>query len=195
MYCNTLFFKTIRIEKEIVNIDCKNSIFIIIRLNDIFGNNDFLERVVNPSKRSDFLNALWFIWQRICRLDIVSDRSHITNKIKKQQWLFQSLLLRTDVPIVSETHKSSDFINLLKKLNEKYPEGDIIRIVCDNHSAHKSKETRNFLATCPEGRFVLSRIFCMRCDQFLFVIYDDRHCFSPSAPNLFPIKYLCLVRS
>ena len=34
-----------------------------------------------------------------------------------------------------------------KKLNEKYPEGDIIRIVCDNHSAHKSKETRNFLAT------------------------------------------------
>ena len=115
--------------------------------------------------------------------------------IKKQQWLFQSLLLRTDVPIVSETHKSSDFINLLKKLNEKYPEGDIIRIVCDNHSAHKSKETTNFLATCPEGRFVLSRIFCMRCDQFLFLIYDDRHCFSPSAPNLFPVKYLCLVRS
>ena len=91
--------------------------------------------------------------------------------------------------------QSSDFINLLKKLNEKYPEGDIIRIVCDNHSAHKSKETTNFLATCPEGRFVLSRIFCMRCDQFLFLIYDDRHCFSPSAPNLFPVKYLCLVRS
>ena len=33
-------------------------------------------------------------------------------------------------------------------------EGDIIRIVCDNHSAHKSKETRNYLATRPEGRFV-----------------------------------------
>ena len=45
-----------------------------MRLNDIFGNNDFLERVVNPSKRSDFLNALCFIWQRIRRLDIVSDR-------------------------------------------------------------------------------------------------------------------------
>ena len=49
---------------------------------------------------------------------------------------------------------SGRYIHLLKKLNEKYPEGDIIRIVCDNHSAHKSKETRNFLATCPEGRFV-----------------------------------------
>lgn len=32
--------------------------------------------------------------------------------------------------------------------------GDIIRIVCDNHSAHKSKETRNYLSTLPEGRFV-----------------------------------------
>lgn len=35
-----------------------------------------------------------------------------------------------------------------------YPKGDIIRIVCDNHSAHKSKETRNYLSTLPEGRFV-----------------------------------------
>ena len=55
---------------------------------------------------------------------------------------------------VSETHKSSDFIELLKKLDDRYAEGDIIRIVCDNHSAHKSKETRNYLANRPEGRFV-----------------------------------------
>lgn len=64
------------------------------------------------------------------------------------------LLTGETVPVVSETHKSSDFINLLKKLDKKYPEGDVIRIICDNHSAHKSKETRNYLATCPEGRFV-----------------------------------------
>jgi transposase len=64
------------------------------------------------------------------------------------------LLTGEAIPVVSETHKSSDFINLLKKLDAKYPEGDAIRIVCDNHSAHKSKETRNYLATCPEGRFV-----------------------------------------
>lgn len=56
--------------------------------------------------------------------------------------------------MVSESHKSSDFINLLKKLDSKYPEGDIIRIICDNHSTHKSKETKNYLAACPEGRFV-----------------------------------------
>ena len=35
-----------------------------------------------------------------------------------------------------------------------YPEGDIIRIICDNHSAHKSKEVQNYLATRAEGRFV-----------------------------------------
>ena len=64
------------------------------------------------------------------------------------------LLTGEAIPLVSESHKSSDFINLLKKLDSKYPEGDVIRIICDNHSAHKSKETKNYLATCPEGRFV-----------------------------------------
>lgn len=64
------------------------------------------------------------------------------------------LLTGEAVPVVSETHKSSDFIALLKKLDAKYAEGDIIRIVCDNHSAHRSKETRNYLSTLPEGRFV-----------------------------------------
>ena len=56
--------------------------------------------------------------------------------------------------IVSETHKSSDFIELLKKFDAMYPDGDVIRIICDNHSAHKSKEVQNYLATKPEGRYV-----------------------------------------
>ena len=64
------------------------------------------------------------------------------------------LLTGEAIPYVSETHKSSDFIELLKILDARYPEGDVIRVVCDNHSAHKSKETRNYLATRPEGRFV-----------------------------------------
>lgn len=64
------------------------------------------------------------------------------------------LLTGIAIPVVSETHKSSDFITLLKKLDALYPKGDIIRIVCDNHSAHKSKETRNYLSTLTEGRFV-----------------------------------------
>ena len=64
------------------------------------------------------------------------------------------LLTGIAIPVVSETHKSSDFICLLKKLDELYPEGDVIRIICDNHSAHKSKEVQNYLATKPEGRYV-----------------------------------------
>lgn len=64
------------------------------------------------------------------------------------------LLTGIAIPVVSETHKSSDFICLLKKLDERYPEGDIIRIICDNHSAYKSKEVQNYLATKPEGRYI-----------------------------------------
>lgn len=64
------------------------------------------------------------------------------------------LLTGEAIPVVSESHKSSDFICLLKKLDERYPEGDVIRIICDNHSAHKSKEVRNYLAARPEERFV-----------------------------------------
>lgn len=78
------------------------------------------------------------------------------------------LLTGEAVPLVSETHKSSDFINLLKQLDKKYPEGDIIRIICDNHSAHKSKETKNYLASCPEGRFVF--VFTPRHGSWLNMI-------------------------
>ena len=56
------------------------------------------------------------------------------------------------IPLVRETHKSSDFIEFLKILDNKYPKGDKIRLVLDNHSAHTSKETRAFLASVP-GRF------------------------------------------
>ena len=64
------------------------------------------------------------------------------------------LLTGEAIPLVSETHKSSDFIQLLEILDKKYPKSDVIRIICDNHSAHKSKEVQNYLATKPDGRFV-----------------------------------------
>jgi transposase len=56
------------------------------------------------------------------------------------------------IPLVSDTHKSSDFIRFLKILDEKYDEGAKIRIVLDNHSSHTSKETRKYLESRP-GRF------------------------------------------
>lgn len=63
------------------------------------------------------------------------------------------LLTGEAIPLVSDTHKSSDFVAFLKILDDRYPAEDKIRIILDNHSAHKSKETQNFLATMPEGRF------------------------------------------
>lgn len=62
------------------------------------------------------------------------------------------LLSGEAVPLVSETHKSSDFVTFLKKLDEKYPKGDIIRIILDNHFAHTSKEIQEYLNTI-SGRF------------------------------------------
>ena len=62
------------------------------------------------------------------------------------------LLTGEIIPLVSDTHKSSDFIAWLQRLDAKYPEHDTIRLVLDNHSAHTSKETQKYLATRP-GRF------------------------------------------
>jgi transposase len=54
---------------------------------------------------------------------------------------------------VEERHRSCEFIQLLKRLDEHYPTDATIRVVLDNHSAHISKETMAYLATRP-GRFV-----------------------------------------
>lgn len=62
------------------------------------------------------------------------------------------LLTGEAIPLVSNTHKSSDFVNFLKIVDEKYPKGDKVRIILDNHSAHTSIETQEYLNTVP-GRF------------------------------------------
>lgn len=56
------------------------------------------------------------------------------------------------IPLVRDTHKSSDFIDFLKILDDKYDKGKKIKIVLDNHSAHTSKETRRYLEQ-HSGRF------------------------------------------
>lgn len=78
------------------------------------------------------------------------------------------LLTGQAIPVVSDTHKSSDFICLLEKLDQMYPENDVIRIICDNHSAHKSKEVKNYLATKSEGRFIF--VFTPRHGSWLNLV-------------------------
>lgn len=62
------------------------------------------------------------------------------------------LLTGVAIPQVSESHKSSDFVGFLRKLDGAYPRGDVIRLILDNHSAHVSRETQEYLNTVP-GRF------------------------------------------
>jgi transposase len=54
---------------------------------------------------------------------------------------------------VHNRHRSSEFIELLTEIDQSYPPGHTIRLILDNHSAHISKETMNFLSTKP-NRFV-----------------------------------------
>jgi len=59
------------------------------------------------------------------------------------------LLTGEAIPLVKESHKSSDFIEFLSILDLKYPQGEVIRLILDNHSSHTSKETRAFLESKP----------------------------------------------
>lgn len=56
------------------------------------------------------------------------------------------------IPLVSDTHNSSDYIEFLKKLDAKYPKGDTIRLVLDNLKVHRAKKVIEYLSTV-EGRF------------------------------------------
>jgi transposase len=53
---------------------------------------------------------------------------------------------------VEDRHRSCEFIGLLRNLDEFYPAACRIRLLLDNHSAHISRETLEWLATRP-GRF------------------------------------------
>ena len=52
--------------------------------------------------------------------------------------------------IVSDSHKSSDFIRFLTQLDATYPGEVVLRLILDNHSAHTSRETQRYLATRPK---------------------------------------------
>ncbi len=55
--------------------------------------------------------------------------------------------------LVADRHRSREFIVFLKQIDAAYPCSTAIKLILDNHSAHISKETRDWLAEQPEGRF------------------------------------------
>jgi transposase len=56
--------------------------------------------------------------------------------------------------VVTQRHRSREFIAFLERLDAHYPAGMLICLLLDNHSAHRSHEARRFLASKP-GRFEL----------------------------------------
>lgn len=60
--------------------------------------------------------------------------------------------LQTGIVIgnVCERHRSKEFVELLEKIDKHYPPHLKIRIICDNHIIHKSKETCIYLNRNPE---------------------------------------------
>jgi transposase len=55
---------------------------------------------------------------------------------------------------MTRRHRSREFIAFLERLDAHYPAGILICLLLDNHSAHRSRETRRFLTSKP-GRFEL----------------------------------------
>lgn len=58
------------------------------------------------------------------------------------------------IPLVEDKHRSAEFVKFLKTVAESYPDDWKIKMILDNHSAHKSKETMQYLSTVP-GKFEL----------------------------------------
>jgi Integrase core domain. len=60
---------------------------------------------------------------------------------------------------VFDKHRSVEFIDFLKDLNEAYAKDSIIKIILDNHSAHISKETMKYLNSVPNRfKFVFTPV-------------------------------------
>lgn len=51
--------------------------------------------------------------------------------------------------LVRDRHRSAEFIEFLQLADRHYPVGQRIRVVLDNHSAHISQQTREYLASVP----------------------------------------------
>lgn len=56
------------------------------------------------------------------------------------------------IPLVKDTHNSDDYIEFLKVLDCRYPEGDKIRLVLDNLRVHRSEKVQKYISSVP-GRF------------------------------------------
>ena len=66
-----LSLENILIQQKIINIDREYPVFVIRCRNDIFCYDDFLERILDFSERTDLLRFLFTVGNGICGLNIV----------------------------------------------------------------------------------------------------------------------------
>jgi transposase len=57
---------------------------------------------------------------------------------------------------VEERHRSREFADLLKQIDAAHAPAIAIKLLVDNHSSHKSKETRAWLGKQPKGRLAFT---------------------------------------
>src|SRR6202522_2259449 len=57
---------------------------------------------------------------------------------------------------VEERHRSREFVDLLKQIDAAHAPATAIKLLVDNPSSHKSKETRAWLGKQPKGRFAFT---------------------------------------
>ena len=62
-----------------------------------------------------------------------------------------------------ERHRSYEFVEFLKLLDETYPKRKLIKVTLDNHRAHSSKETKVYIDSTP-NRF-----------EFVFLLLSTAH--------------------
>ncbi len=55
--------------------------------------------------------------------------------------------------LVRDRHRSREFVEFLRLLDAAYPPHTAIKLILDNHPAHISRETRDWLAAQRDGRF------------------------------------------
>lgn len=82
------------------------------------------------------------------RLTVITNiRTAEAQKIQRAKILLLSTGGISNVNIAEkrDTHKSSDFVDFLNILDDKYDKEKKIKIVLDNHSSHTLKETRRYL--------------------------------------------------
>ena len=143
-----LFFKTSWVKQEVVDVYGQNTVFIIVRLHNVFGDDYLLERIINLPEWLDFLRPFCFIGQGICRLDIISGSAKIANEINFQ------LLADYLAILISLSNRNNSYIDIVTTHTEL-----IVNYILHGMGLFELTEVNPGIAKPKIGKVILSRSF------------------------------------